>query len=158
MKIRNFVWFIAMMTVCSAGAQADNMNKDIFVSNAWVQAMPPSQKITAAFMNITNNSNKEAVLVSVSSDIAGAAEIHQMSEMNGMMNMSMINELRIPALGKVVLQPSGFHIMLINLKKSADKGDIVPITLHFQDGSVVVVKAQVKLQQEDRSSMPGMKM
>ena len=49
--------------------------------------------------------------------------------------------------------------MLIGLKKPVNKGDIVPITLHFQDGSVIVVNAQVKIQQEDdSSSMPGMKM
>ena len=52
-------------------AYADDLSKDIFVSNAWVQAMPPSQTTTAAYMIITNNSSKEAVLVSASSDIAG---------------------------------------------------------------------------------------
>jgi len=139
-------------------AQADDLSKNIFVSNAWVQAMPPSQTTTAAYMSITNNSSKEAVLVSASSDIAGVTEIHQMSQMNGMMKMAMIPNLPIPAQGKVELSPGGFHIMLINLKKPVNKGDIVSITLHFQDGSLIVVNAQAKLQQEDSSSMAGMKM
>ena len=80
--------------------------------------MPPSQTTTAAYMTITNNSSKEAVLVSASSDIAGAVEIHQMSDMNGMMKMAMVSNMHVPALGKVILQPGGFHIMLINLKKA----------------------------------------
>ena len=140
-------------------ADAGDLSKDIFISKAWVQAMPPSQTTTAAYMSITNNSSQEAVLVSASSDIAGVTEIHQMSQMNGMMKMAMISNLHILAQGKVELSPGGFHIMLINLKKPVNKGDIVPITLHFQDGSVIVVNAQAKLQQEeDSSSMAGMKM
>ena len=110
-------------------------------------------------MLITNNSSKEAVLVSASSDIAGAIEIHQMSDTNGMMNMAMVGQIHIPARSKVTLSPGGFHIMLINLKKSLNKGDLVPITLHFQDGSVIVVNAEVKSDQADSSSsMPGMNM
>ena len=73
--------------------------------------------------------------------------------------MAMIANLSIPAKGKVTLQPGGFHIMLINLKKPVNKGDIVPITLHFQDGSVIVVNAQAKPEQgENPSGMSGMKM
>jgi len=140
-------------------AHAEDLTKDIFISHAWVQAMPPSQISSAAYMVITNNSSKEAILVSASSDIAGAVEIHQMSEMNGMMNMAMVSNVHVPALGKVILQPGGYHIMLINLKKSVKKGDIIPMTLHFQDGSSIIVKAEARLQQEDdAASLPGMKM
>jgi copper(I)-binding protein len=140
-------------------AHADGLSKGILVSNAWVLACPPSQTTTAAYMDIVNNSSKEAVLVSASSDIADVTELHQMSEMNGMMKMVMIPNLQIPAQGKVTLQPGGFHIMLINLKRPVNKGDIVPITLHFQDGSAMLVNALVRPQQEkESSSMPGMKM
>jgi len=124
-------------------AHSDEPGKGIFVNNAWVQAMPPSQKTTAAYMVIVNNSNKEIILDSASSDIAGATEIHQMSDMNGMMNMAMASNIHIPALGKVTLKPGGFHIMLINLKKPVNKGDVIPITLHFQDGSSIIIKADV---------------
>ncbi len=117
--------------------------KEIFVSNAWVQAMPPAQKVSAAYMIIANNSQKEVILASASSDIAGATEIHQMSEKNGMMNMAMVSNIHIPARGKVILQPGGYHMMLINLKKPVNKGDIVPITLHFQDGGSIIVNADV---------------
>ena len=161
MKLKNLLCCIIVTTTAflTTYAQADDISKDIFVSNAWVQAMPPVQTTTAAYMLITNNSSKEAVLVSASSDIAGAIEIHQMSDTNGMMNMAMVGQIHIPARSKVTLSPGGFHIMLINLKKSLNKGDLVPITLHFQDGSVIVVNAEVKSDQADSSSsMPGMNM
>jgi len=145
--INSFFFIVAIITACIVSyALADDPSQDILVSNAWVQAMPPSQTTTAAYMDIANNSAKEVVLVSVSSDVAGSAEIHQMSDMNGMMNMAMTSYLRIPAQIKVTLQPGGFHIMLINLKKPLNIGDIVPITLRFEDGSGIVVNAEVKQQ------------
>ena len=152
MKIRKLLCFIfvAIAVFFLTYAHADELGKNISVSNAWVQAMPPAQTTTAAYMVITNNSKQEAVLVSASSDIAGAVEIHQMSETNGMMHMAMAANIHIPALGKVSLKPGGFHIMLINLKKSVNLGDIVPITLHFQDGSDIVVNAKAS---SDMSSM-----
>ena len=140
-------------------AYADSPRTNILISKAWVQAMPPSQTTSAAYLTITNNSQDEAVLVSASSDIAGALEIHQMSDMNGMMKMAKVSDLHIPAQAKVVLQPGGYHIMLINLKRPVNKGDMIPITLHFKDGMTMTVNAQAKEdQEEDPSNMPGMKM
>src|SRR5258708_6157335 len=109
---------------------SDDLTKGIFVNNAWVRAMPPSQTNSAAYMIVTNNSSKEVVITSVTSDISGAAEIHQMSDTNDIMHMAVIADLHIPAGGKVGLKPGGFHIMLINLKKPVKEGDIVPVTLH----------------------------
>ena len=146
MKIKYLFSSMIIVTIfLTTHAHADNAGKHIVVSDAWVQAMPPSQTTTAAYMTITNNSKKEATLSSASTDIAGATEIHQMSDMNGMMHMAMLADVRIPAMGKLKLQPSqGFHLMLIHLKKPANKGDIVPITLHFRDGSSIMVNADVR--------------
>ena len=145
MKFKN-LFNVILVTVAAfilTYAYAEDLSSDILVSDAWVQILPPSQTSTAAYMTITNNSNKDAVLVSVSSDIAGSAEIHQMSEMAGMMNMAMAVNLKIPAQSKVTLQPAGFHIMLIDLKKPIINGDIVPIMLHFQDSRTFMVRAKV---------------
>jgi len=161
MKIRDLFFSIVAFGVFSfmSCVYADSLGKDIFVSDAWVQAGPPSQNNSAAYLTITNNSSKEAILVSAASDIAGAVEIHQMSDTNGMMNMAMVSNVHIPAMGKITLQPGGFHIMLINLKKPVNKRDIIPITLHFQDGSSIMVNAVVKIEEaDDSANMPGMAM
>lgn len=146
MKIKNLLCSIVVITAAFffAYAHADDLSKDIIISNAWVQAMPPSQTVSAGYMTISNNSYKEIILKSASSDIAGITEIHEMSQVNGIMHMAKVPNLPIPAQGKVSLQPGGFHIMLINLKKPANNGDIVHITLHFQDGRSMTVNAQVK--------------
>jgi copper(I)-binding protein len=150
MKKRNLLCSIVVTAIFSVtGAHAEGLSKSIFVSNAWVQAMPHSQKISAAYMTIRNNSNKEIIIISASCMIAGSTEIHQMNDMNGMMHMSMRASLHIPAQGKVTLRPGDIHIMLINLKKPVNKGDIVPITLHLQDKGSIIVNAQVKTADND---------
>jgi copper(I)-binding protein len=150
MNIKNLLCFLVsiLLVVFSNYTYADDLTKEAFVNKGWVRAMPPSQMNTAAYMTITNNSSKEAIITSVSSDIAGAAEIHLTSDTNDIMHMAAVAELHIPAYGKVILKPGGFHIMLINLKKSVKEGGFVPITLHFKDGSSLMVNAQVKQQNE----------
>ncbi len=151
MKIKNLLSSTVVITAAFLTcAWAEDLSKSVLVSDAWVQAMPPSVPNGAAYMTIANNSFNDIVLVSVSSEIAGVTEIHKMSEMNGMMNMAPVSsQLRIPALSKLLLQPTSVHLMLINLKKPLHKGDIVPITLHFQGGGTVVVNAVVKMQYGD---------
>jgi len=151
--------FTAGMFFFLTYAQADEQAKSITITNAWVRLLPPSATTTAAYMTISNSSSSAAVVISAASDVAGATEIHQMSDMNGMMKMSMSGDLTIPASGKTVLQPGGFHMMLINLKKPLHQGDNVAITLNFKDKSSLMVNAVVQAQQPaDSSGMDGMKM
>ena len=74
--------------------------------------------------------------------------------MNGMMKMADAQNVYIPAHGKAVFEPGGYHMMLVNINKPIKPGDIVPITLHFQGDHSLMVKAQVKSQEDDDSSSP----
>ena len=149
---------IFVSLVCTNLAHAQE-KKDIVVTNSWVEVLPPVEKVTAAYMTITNNSKDEVVLDSVTTPVAASTQIHQMGHENGVMKMAMLKNLPIPANGKVELAPGGNHLMLINLFKAVNKGDIVPITLHFQDGTTLLVNAEAKSEQEaPSSSMSGMTM
>ena len=132
--------FMAFNLIAPAFAHED---MDIAVTKAWVAALPQIQTTTAAYMTIENKGKDKEVLISVTTPVAAAAEIHQMSEANGMMKMAMLNNLTIPAMGKVVLGPGGYHLMLINLIKPLKKGDVVPIYLKFDCGCTIEVKAIV---------------
>jgi copper(I)-binding protein len=117
---------------------------DIVAKGAWVRAMPSSETVTAAYMTIVNNSPNNIVLVSAASDVSSSVEIHQTSHMNGVMNMSMAVKLTIPSGGKLALKPNGFHLMLVGLFKTLQKGDTATITLRFLNGQDVTIKAHVR--------------
>ena len=51
--------------------------------------------------------------------------------------------VEIKAGGEALLQPGGLHIMMIDLKAPMKEGDVVPITLSFDDGSSKQFDAKV---------------
>ncbi len=113
--------------LASAAAYAD-----VTVSDAWARATAPGQEVGAAYMTL--KSDKAATLAALSSPAAGSVEIHEMSMKNGVMKMRMLDKLTLPA-GKVVkLEPGGFHLMLIDLKKPLKVGEKIELTLALKDG------------------------
>ena len=97
------------------------------VSNAWVRATVPQQKATGAFMNLT--AAKSARLVEARSPVAGVVEIHEMKMENNVMKMRALAALDLPAGKAVEFKPSGYHVMLMELRQQMKEGDSVPITL-----------------------------
>jgi copper(I)-binding protein len=108
-------------------SQAQPSQAQVSVSDAWVRATVPQQKVTGAFMQLT--SANDARLVDVSSAIAGRAELHQMSMTDNVMRMRQIEALDLPADKAVALTPGGYHVMLFELKAPIKAGDKIPLLL-----------------------------
>ncbi|MBS0510586.1 MAG: copper chaperone PCu(A)C [Proteobacteria bacterium] len=100
---------------------------DVTVSDPWVRATVPSQKATGAFMQLTADASSR--LVAARSPVAGVVEIHEMAMASGVMKMSPIPGLDLPAGKAVELKPGGYHVMLMDLKGQVKEGDKVPLTL-----------------------------
>jgi len=139
-----FSLFVVFGLLLTATAQTQDTSSGIEVKDAWIRAMPPTGKSTAAFMVIENSNAHEMVLKSAACDIADLVQIHTMEQDGEIMKMKEIPELSIPANGQRVLAPKGFHIMLIGLLRPIKEDEIIPITLDFADGSSVTVGAVVK--------------
>jgi copper(I)-binding protein len=118
----------------------------VAASDAWVRGTVAGQQSTGAFMRLT--SAADATLVGVASPAAKVAEIHEMKHEGGMMKMSAVARLPLPAGTAVELTPGGLHVMLMGLAQPLKEGDSVPITLTFEDRSgtkqVIVVRAPVR--------------
>jgi copper(I)-binding protein len=114
-----------------AASAAALASEQATVNNAWARATAPGQEVAAAYMDI--KSATDATLTKVESPAADVVEIHMMSMKNGVMEMRMLETMPLPA-GKVVkLEPSGFHLMLIDLKKPLKAGQDIAFTLHIKD-------------------------
>jgi periplasmic copper chaperone A len=95
-------------------------NEPITVSNGWVRATVAGQKGSGAFMKITVKEGTR--LTSVSSPVAGVAEVHEMKMEGDVMKMRAVPMLDIPAGGTVELKPGGYHLMLMDLKQALPVG------------------------------------
>jgi len=123
------------------GVQAQTTVKD-----PWVRGTVAGQKATGMFGQITSTSGGK--LVSVSSPVAGVAEVHEMVMDGNVMKMRAVAGLELPAGKAVELKPGGYHVMLMDLKQELKAGESVPLTLVIEGAGgkreSVEVKAPVK--------------
>jgi copper(I)-binding protein len=117
---------------------------DITVENAYVREVPPNMPNSAAFMLLYNSSDKEVALVSAESDVANIVEIHEHVHENGMMKMRQVPKIAIAPKAQTVLQPGGYHVMLIGLKQPLKAGQMVALTLKFSNDQIVSIEAPVQ--------------
>ena len=127
---RIFCLLFAM--VLTGGVQAQTVE----VKNPWARATVQGQKATGAFMQIT--APAASTLVSVSTPVAGVAEIHEMKMDGDVMRMRPLPKgLELPAGKAVQLKPGGYHLMLMDLKLPLQKDTTIPLTLTLRDSKGV---------------------
>ena len=101
------------------------------VESAWARATVQGQKATGAFMKLT--APQATRLVSVSTPVAGVAEIHEMKMEGDVMRMRALPSLALPAGQAVELRPGGYHLMLTQLKTPLKADTRVSLTLVLRD-------------------------
>lgn len=116
------------------------------VKDAWVRGTVAGQKATGLFAQISSAGGGR--LVSASSPVAGAVEIHEMAMDGNVMRMRAVPAVELPAGKTVDFKPGGYHLMLLELKKELKAGDDVPVTLVIEGAGGqrenVEIKAPVK--------------
>lgn len=96
------------------------------------------------YMTIENGTDTYDRLLSVSSPVAEAAEIHQTKTDDGVMRMRLQESLDIPAGKTVRLEPTGLHIMLVNLTRDLSEGDTFEVELEFEEHGPMTVTSTVQ--------------
>ena len=110
---------------------------DLKIEDAWIRAVPPSSKATAAFMTIVNTGDRPVLITGGTCPIS--REIRPMittKEANGVMGMAVAESFAIPAKGKRVFEPGGDHLMLMKLTEVPKAGSTVPLVLTTESGGV----------------------
>lgn len=112
------------------------------VSGAWASPTVPGQTVGAAYMQL--RSAQDTTLVKVESDVAAAAEIHQMTTtVNDVMRMRKLDQVELPAGETVELSPGARHLMLVDLRRPLKVGDSVSLKLTLRLGNGRTVQETV---------------
>jgi hypothetical protein len=132
--------------VIAAPARADDVKAgDLVITQAWSRATPSGAKVAGGFLTIENKGSAPDKLISVSAEIAGKAEVHEMTMDNGVMKMRPLDKGLVIEPGKTVkLAPGGYHLMLQDLKGAFKEGEKVPVTLEFEKAGKVAVSLDVQ--------------
>jgi copper(I)-binding protein len=126
-------------------AAHDGMHED--EASASPQASPEMAMANtgtgAAYLTIANNGDTPDRLVSGMTEVAQTVQIHEMKMDNGVMKMAELPDgLEIPTGGEVTFEPSGYHLMLINLTQNLEPDSSYLLHLTFaQAGDVDVTVA-----------------
>lgn len=128
---------------------------DIVVANAWARAttpeepasnepVPASMPNTAAYIVLINRGATDDQLLNVTADpeLVGASEIHEMKMEGEVMQMRPLPDgLPLPAGETVLLEPGGYHLMLIDLQQELYPGETLVLGLTFESGLTLNVAA-----------------
>jgi copper(I)-binding protein len=121
------------------------MASSIEVNDAYARATPPVLPNSAAFLTIKNQSNQDIALIGASSSAAKTVELHTHDMKNGVMKMYQVPNIPVKAKSQTVLQPGGYHIMLIGLtKKPLKVGQEIELILNFSNGKKMTINAPIK--------------
>jgi len=146
---------LAIASIVPAVAQAPTVEVD----QAWARATPGGAKTAALYMTLVNKGSADDRLVSVSTPVAGKAEVHNTTTENGVMQMRPVEALEVKPGTPTVLKPGGYHIMLMDLKGPLVVGHSFSVTLTFEKAGKVAATAKVeKVGAMAPGSMPGMQM
>ena len=134
---------IAALLACVAAVPAIAQTPPVTVEAPWARASVGNSRIAVAYMTVRNGGAAPDRLLSVASP-AGRAELHTMTMDNNVMRMRPVEAVDIPAGGVATLQPSGLHIMLLDLREPLRAGASVPLTLRFERAGAVEVTVPVQ--------------
>ncbi len=139
--MKRFLLAAVFATLWAGAALADGA---ISIGDPHVRLVPPTAENTGIFMVIRNQGDKDVKLIGADSPASKKAELHTVIEEGGMKKMRPVHDISVKAKGETVLKPGDYHVMLIGLTKPLQEGDIVPLTLRFDDGSSQSLQAPVR--------------
>ena len=135
------------VTACATlllALSAGSAHAEIVVDKPWVREVPPVSEHSAAYMYLHNHGASERRLVAAEADGFGAVEIHETVEREGVARMKHREAVVIPPHGEAMLQPGGYHLMLMRRSREAPvAGDEIGLELEFADGERIAVTATV---------------
>ena len=142
--MKNKVFVVVVLLAVLLFSACSSSSGVLTVQDAWARPAVVGEN-AAAYFTIENGTGSNDSLLSISSDIAAAAELHMsMTHDNGVMSMEMQDAVQIPARDQVEFKPGGLHVMLVDINRDLSIGDTISLTLHFQTAGDVIIDVSVQ--------------
>lgn len=137
--------FVAFVLALAVGADAHEFTREgVTVLHPWARATPGGAKVGGAFLEIKTVAGKGDRLIAAHSPIAGTAEVHVHIMQDGIARMRRVEVIAIAGGKSIVFEPSGYHVMLMDLKQPLKEGDLIKLTLVFEKAGEIEVNATVE--------------
>jgi copper(I)-binding protein len=146
MRFRFKLAFCVALILSAAAASADDYTKgSLTIAGPWSRATPHGASVAAGYFVIANKGADADRLVSALSEIADRVEIHEMRVEQGIAKMRpLAHGLEVKAGASAKLEPGGYHLMFMSLKRPLKGGDRFKGTLVFEKAGSVEVEFAVQ--------------
>lgn len=140
---------IALALLCALPAWAHDFKAgDLRIDHPYATPSRPGLTTGAVyFKGIRNIGAPADRLLSASTPVARAVEIHRMQMQGDVMQMRAVPAVDLPAGATVTFRhgtPDGHHLMLLDLKAPLKDGDRFPVTLTFEKAGTHTVQVWVQ--------------
>ncbi len=117
----------------------------IKISQVWSRMVPKVVPSAGGYMTLTNTGTEADTLIGGTVAIAGKVEVQRMTMTDGIMRMRRLDAgLTIKPGETVVLDPSGYHLMFLELTERPELGAPIKGTLVFEKAGKVDIEYQVE--------------
>jgi periplasmic copper chaperone A len=106
------------------------------LSGQWFRAIMPSLP-AAGYFTLANPTDRAEVLVGAASPGCGSLMLHQSVDQGGQERMVAVKSIPVPPHGSIAFAPGGYHLMCMSPTAAMTRGNAVPVTLHFADGTTL---------------------
>ncbi len=113
------------------------------LEDAWVRALPPTQANTAAYVSVRNQGSGPLTITGGRTALADRVELHDTSEVDGMLRMRQRESVTVPAGGSVDFAPGGLHLMLLDLERMPAVGEVLELCLEI-NGAPLCTEAETR--------------
>ena len=135
---------LVCLILAPALVHAASEEAGVSVRDAWVREAPPGMTMMAGYMALQNNTSRPQVLVAASSSDFERVMIHRTIAKDGMAGMAHASQIELKPSASLIFAPGGYHLMLMNPKRTLRAGDPVVINLQFRGGPDLPVAFQVR--------------
>ncbi len=136
---------MAVFAACTIAAARAEEAPSIQIDDPWAIEQTDTSKPSAIFMKIRNRGPISDKLISADALIADITQIHHIKLKHHKMRMRRKLDIEIAPGYPVVLDHSGYHIMLMHLKAPLRIGATFPLTLNFENSSPIEVEVTVRM-------------
>jgi copper(I)-binding protein len=142
MLTRRFVLGAAITAAFIPGAFAHSYELgSLKIGHPWARATVAANG--GAFLSVDNTGTTADRLLRASTELATTVEIHTHIKDGDIMRMRKVDAIDLPAGKKVTLEPGGYHIMLLGLKKKLVEGERFALTLEFEKAGKITVDVAI---------------
>ena len=136
--------FTGLMFLFSAGLSSlSYAGEMLHWKDAWVRGMPPGAQVSAAYGMLMNHGDQTVTLSTVSSEISGTAEMHEVIAEGDQVHMAELESIDIAPHETLIFEPGGRHIMLLDIAAPPVEGETVEICAVSAAGTRACTKAAV---------------